>query len=801
MKANTARALWFAVALGGLSLAGAAAANAATADPTSPSSDASNPAGTSTVSSLVANNGPVDATAGDAVVDSIVGGANSAVAPVTGAVAQATGGTAVPQLVDSLVGAGSAAADVPGDGSLVDGGTVGDAAANLDGVLNAAASGGDVPGAVADTVTGATNDVNRTVSDAQADSTQLLGSDGIGPTATSDAATTVADALAGGPATGGDVAQTVNDALTGTADTTDSIGLTDDALADTLGATTASSAEPGTDTVPGDDAAAVLAPVIDTGLADGTAGLLAGTDTTPLEDLTGSDSPVDTVAGDELLDPALGSDSQLPATVAPVSEAADTLTGTTAASDVVDAALGEDSGLNDIAGDGTLVEGGLVGDATANTDAVIADLGSGDPAAADLGNDVNGIANDLSTTAQDAAANLDGQVANGLAADAATDAAAIVTDVLAGGDVADGLRGTVTDAGANASDAVDSTGLTDDAAADLLGDGGATAPVGGATAATEPASGALDDGIVDPVLGAGNPVDQLTDDGNVLEEITQPGTGVLDRTVGDPVVDPAVGADSPVDPALGDPSPIADASGDASAVNDIAGDGALVEGGLVGDTATDVDDLLADVESGGDPVADAADAGGLLDDDAADIAATVDDALAGTARAVRHAGLALRSGTLVGLQDLVNGDLTTQSGLADPVLADLLGDTDPAATPGGGTTGTGTGTGAGAGTGTDTGTDTGAGTDTGIAAGGTPGATVAGAAGIRLAGLVTSTGALNAPLGTGPTAAAADTTAGELATTGTNLGSGLASALTLLMIGALALLLRRKEQHADPARR
>ena len=133
MRTFYKRALWGTLLAGGITLLGATVANAAE-PPTDPG----------IVSSVVADDGLVDSLVGDGIVDPLLGD-DGAAAPVTDAVAavvdEVTGTTAGTTVVDALVGDDSALDDVVGDGALVEGGTVGNVASNVDAVLDDVAAG------------------------------------------------------------------------------------------------------------------------------------------------------------------------------------------------------------------------------------------------------------------------------------------------------------------------------------------------------------------------------------------------------------------------------------------------------------------------------------------------------------------------------------------------------------------------------------------------------------------------------------------------------------------------------------
>ncbi len=431
MHAVIERALWGTLLAGGITLLGAAAADAAEPPPDP-----------GPVSSLLADDGPVDSIVGDTIVDPVVGDAG-AVGPVTDPVADivddVTNSTTGSDLVGALTGDVSALNDVVGDGALVEGGAVGDLATNTDAVLDDLAS-GDLDAALDDvgtTVEDLGTALDETVTDAATNiDDQVI--DGI----VADALTDLGDVLDGGD-TPAELANMLQNLGANVADSTDTTGLLEDALTTTL--EEADAPEHGGATDDGDG---------------------------PLTDLTENDGPVDGLVGDSVLDPILGEDGTLEPATDAVAEVVDDLTGTTAGSTIVDSLLGPDSGLNDVVGDGNLVEGGLVGNAVDNGDAVLDELSEGDLAGTvdDLGTTVSDLGDDLGRTLFNATANTSDQVVDGLVNDALADAGSLADALSTGGDLPAALATAAQNAGADVGDAVDSTGLLDQALVDVLGD-------------------------------------------------------------------------------------------------------------------------------------------------------------------------------------------------------------------------------------------------------------------------------------------------------------------------------------------
>lgn len=433
MHAFIKRALWGTLLAGGITLLGAAAADAAEPPPEP-----------GPVSSLLGDDGPVDSLVGDTIVDPVLGDAG-AVAPATTAVAgiadDVTDSTTGTELVGALTGGESALNDVVGDGALVEGGTVGDLAANADAVLDDVAA-GDLDAALDDvgtTVEDLGTALDETVTDAATNvDDQVI--DGV----VADALTDLGDVLDGGD-TPAEVSSMLQHLGANVADATDTTGLLEDALTTTL--EDANAPEHG-------------------GATDDADGLLS--------DLTENDGLVDGLVGDSVLDPILGEDRALEPVTDGVAELVDEVTGTTAGTTIVDSLLGPDSGLNDVVGDGILVEGGLVGNLIDNGDAVLDGLGEGDPSGAvdDLGTTVSDLGDDLGRTLFNATANTSDQVVDRLADDALADAGSLAGSLATGGDVPTAFASTLQNAGANVGDAIDGTGLLDQVLVDVLGDAG-----------------------------------------------------------------------------------------------------------------------------------------------------------------------------------------------------------------------------------------------------------------------------------------------------------------------------------------
>jgi len=431
MHAFIKRALWGTLFAGGITLLGATAANAAEPPPEP-----------GPVSSLLGDNGLVDSLVGDTVVEPVLGDAG-AIAPVTSAVAgivdEVTNSTAGTELVGALTGGGSALNDVVGDGALVEGGTVGDLATNVDAVLDDVGA-GDLDAALDDvgtTVEDLGTALDETVTDAATNvDDQII--DGL----VADALTDLGDVLDGGD-TPAEIYNMLQRLGANVADTTDTTGLLEDALTTTL--EEANAPDHG-------------------GATDDADGLLTG--------LTENDGLVDGLVGDSVLDPILGEDGALEPVTDAVAGLIDDVTGTTAGTTIVDSLVGPDSGLNDVVGDGILVEGGLVGDLVDNGDAVLDELGEGDLSGVvdDLGTTVSDLGDDLGRTLFNATANTSNQIVDGLVNDALADAGALVDALATGGDVPTALASTVQNAGANIGDAIDSTGLLQQALVDVLGD-------------------------------------------------------------------------------------------------------------------------------------------------------------------------------------------------------------------------------------------------------------------------------------------------------------------------------------------
>ena len=164
------------------------------------------------------------------------------------------------------------------------------------------------------------------------------------------------------------------------------------------------------------------------------------TDPGLVSSVVADDGLVDSLVGDAIVDPLLGDDGAAAPVTDAVAAAVDDVTGTTAGTTVVDALVGDDSALDDVVGDGALVEGGTVGNVASNVDAVLDDVAAGDTDAAvtDIGTTIEDLGTDIGQTVTDAAANTDDQVIDDLVGGVLTD----VVDVLDGvGEGEDPLAG------------------------------------------------------------------------------------------------------------------------------------------------------------------------------------------------------------------------------------------------------------------------------------------------------------------------------------------------------------------------
>src|SRR5690606_31869762 len=213
-----------------------------------------------------------------------------------------------------------------------------------------------------------------------------------------------------------------------------------------------------------------------------------------------------------------------------VATAVDDVTSSSTGTTVVGALTGGDSALDDVVGDGALVEGGTAGDLATNVDAVLDDVASGDLDAAldDVGTTVEDLGTALDETVTDAATNVDDQVIDGVVADALTD----LGDVLDGGDTPAEIANMLQNLGANVADTTDTTGLFEDALTTTLEE--ANAPDHGG--ATDDADGLLtglteNDGLVDGLVGD-SVLDPILGEDGALEPVTDAVAGLIDDVTG-----------------------------------------------------------------------------------------------------------------------------------------------------------------------------------------------------------------------------------------------------------------------------
>jgi hypothetical protein len=197
------------------------------------------------------------------------------------------------------------------------------------------------------------------------------------------------------------------------------------------------------------------------------------TDPDPISSLVADNGLVDSAVGDAVVEPLLGDDGDLAPMADGVASVVDDVTGTTAGTAVVGTLVGDHGALDDVVGDGALVEGGTVGTAAANVDAVLDDVAAGDVDAAvtHLGTTVQDLGADVGQTVTDAATNTDDQIIDGLVGDAVDDLAGILS-----GDDTTGVDDLIQHAGDNTADAIDTSGLLEDALQQTLEGGPASTP-------------------------------------------------------------------------------------------------------------------------------------------------------------------------------------------------------------------------------------------------------------------------------------------------------------------------------------
>lgn len=589
----------------------------------------------------------------------------------------------------------------------------------------------------------------------------------------------------------------------------------------------------------------------------------------PVESLvTDTSGVVNQVAGNDVIDKVVGTSDPV------VSSLEGATAKAPAVSKLVDNAVGDTSAVKAVAGDGSVVSGGLVGDAAANTDGVLDSLGSaarsaggssttpGSTGSSDSAGTAGSVASVGSSVSKlvdgalsDTGATLttvqndSGQViGNGsLVNNALKNTSTTVGDLLTGGpgSLALDLSNTVNGAVSQTGDVLSSRGLTDGTLVDLLGAGGGT-DTSGATVpgtldpliGTTPLDGLLTDGLTNGTaplsgsLGASSPLAGLAGSGSPLGSLTSAlptgtlptGTsplgsstglggllwdllgqsGPVNQYVGNQILDTLLGNKGTLGTLTGDNSPAANVTGSNSAVDDVVGDGDVVQGGLVGDTATGGDDLLTDLTTGGDPLTTLTASDGLVPTDVGDTLTTIGDTTDGLTRTLGDATPALTGSgtggsTGTALTPLVNRDVTSKSGFLDPVLVDVLGAGAPS-------TGGGTGTGGGSGSGGSGGSTGGSGTGgsgnggpgtggsgtggSGIGGSGSGSGTGSGSGSTLPAGTTTVTGtASTGTLGLGGLGAGAS---GVLADTGSDLTGPISGGLALLLAGSALLFARRR---------